>query len=711
VRLRILLPLCLCVSASWAQSSPTTPHIGYLYPAGARQGSTVQVTVGGQYLSGAQIVYVSGHGVKATLVRNIRPMPGREIQNLREEVQQLAEKRQARKATPEEIAHLIALREKLQEATRPPSSPAIAENAILQFTVAPDAAPGDYAVRLDTAQGLTNPATFRVDRFHEFTRPWQKVTFGFVVVNGATPPQRPAREPEAPLEITLPAVVNGQAMPALADRFQFHATVGQNLVVAAAARELIPYLSDTVPGWFQCVVTLRDAAGKELATADHFRFHPDPLLSYRIPATGTYTLEVHDSIYRGREDFVYRVTIGEIPYLTDVFPLGGKSGSKLKLETEGFNLPSHSQSIKVGQTMVAHAFQVGTAPERTAGPRPLRVKLPTTVNGRLAHPGDVATFRIDAKAGEELAAEVFARRLDSPLDSFLRLIDAKGKLLASNDDIEDPAAGRLTAVADSRLDYKFAARGTYFLQLSDTGRKGGPDYAYRLALGRPDPDFELRVVPASLNIRAGMTQPITVYAMRRGGFSGPIELKLKDVPPGWTLGGATVPAREDHVRLTVTAPAARVDVPMAIQLEGRSGALHHLALPADDMMQAFYYHHLVVEPEWMVRVLGQGGPAIGWKPVDKPVEIRAGGEGRLRLPLPARFAGQIFFTLDDPPEDLTISKVVKGQGEVTVTFKAGPKARPGTHGNLIVDAAIQRVNQNRRQSIGAVPAIPFEVVP
>jgi hypothetical protein len=690
-----------------------TPHIGYLYPAGGQRGTTVEVTIGGQYLNGAETVYVSGKGVKATIVKNIRPMPGREIQNLREEIQQLAERRQSGKATPEEIAHLFTLREKLQEATRPPSSPAIAENAILQFAIASDAEPGDHAVRIDTAGGLTNPLTFRVDRFAEFRRAWQKVAIPYIVVNGATPPQRPARETDKPLEITLPAIVNGQVMPALTDRYRFQAQKGQHIVVAAAARELVPYISDAVPGWFQAVVTVRDAAGNPLATADHFRFHPDPLLAFDVPTTGTYTLEVHDSIYRGREDFVYRVTIGEIPYVTDVFPLGGKTGAKVKLETSGFNLPSRPVQIKVGQSLVPHSFQVDPTPAIVAKGRatPQKVKLPTVVDGRIAHPGEVETFRIDARAGEELEAEVFARRLDSPLDSFLRLTDAAGRELASNDDVEDKAAGRLTHYADSRLTFQFKAKGTYFLQLSDTERRGGPEYAYRLKLGHPDPDFELRVVPASLNIRAGTTQPLTVYAVRRGGFSGPIELKLKDVPAGWSLGGAVIPSGQDQVRCTITAAAGKVDVPMAIALEGRSGALHHDALPADDMMQAFYYHHLVVQPDWMVRVLGAGGPAVAWKAVEKPVRIAAGGTGQVSLPLPPRFAGQVSFTLDDAPEDLTIEKVTRGTNEVTVIFKAGAKLKAGAKGNVIVDAYIQRQNQQRRQAIGAIPAIPFEVVP
>ena len=72
---------------------------------------------------------------------------------------------------------------------------------------------------------------------------------------------------------------------------------------------MIPYLADAVPGWFQATLTLRDAKGKEVAYTDDFRFNPDPIITYTIPADGEYLLEIKDSIYRGREDFVYRIAV------------------------------------------------------------------------------------------------------------------------------------------------------------------------------------------------------------------------------------------------------------------------------------------------------------------------------------------------------------------------------------------------------------------
>ena len=53
---------------------------------------------------------------------------------------------------------------------------------------------------------------------------------------------------------------------------------------------------------------------------------PIPVLYYEIPADGEYVVEIKDAIYRGREDFVYRITIGELPFVTSIFPLGGPAG-------------------------------------------------------------------------------------------------------------------------------------------------------------------------------------------------------------------------------------------------------------------------------------------------------------------------------------------------------------------------------------------------
>jgi len=352
-----------------------------------------------------------------------------------------------------------------------------------------------------------------------------------------------------------------------------------------------------------------------------------------------------------------------------------------------------------------------------------RISLPVIVNGRIDQPGDADVFRFDGRAGEEIVAEVYARRLNSPLDSMLKLTAAAGKQIACNDDCEDKGAGLTTHHADSYLRVKLPADGTYYLQLTDAPRQGGPEYAYRLRVGRPRPDFELRVAPSSLSMRAGSSVPITVYALRKDGFTNEIALALRDAPAGFSLSGACVQAGLDQVKLTVTAPWFTPEAPVELHLEGRATIagreVVHAAVPAEDMMQAFAYRHLVPAQEWKVAVargFGRGGVKILSA---TPVKIPAGGTAVVRLDAPARaFAQQIKLELSDAPEGISLGEIAPARDGTELTLRAdAEKIKPGVKGNLIVKAIASRSapagkakGPGNRQPAATLPAIPFEIV-
>ena len=349
----------------------------------------------------------------------------------------------------------------------------------------------------------------------------------------------------------MPTIINGQILPGDVDRYRFHATKGQHLVVDVSARRLIPYLSDAVPGWFQAAITLRDAVGRELAYDDDFRFHPDPVFHVEIPEDGEYVIEIKDALYRGREDFVYRLAVGELPFVTSIFPLGGRAGTRTKVELHGWNLSQTNLTQMARRPGLQDVFiregrlysnrlpfsvdtiRDGLEEEPNNEPSNAhRVKYPSIIDGRVDRPGDVDIFGISCRAGMELVAEVKARRLDSSLDSVLKLTDAAGTQIAFNDDDEDRAAGLTTHHADSRLSVTIPKHGLYYLHLADAQQRGGVDYGYRLHIDAAAPDFELRVVPSSINARAGTTVTVTIHAFRRDGFSDAITLKLKDSTTG-----------------------------------------------------------------------------------------------------------------------------------------------------------------------------------
>jgi hypothetical protein len=743
--------------------------VGYVYPAGGKQGTTFQIIAGGQNLEGVTNVFVSGAGARGVVVDFNRPMSQGQFNNLRDELKELTDKRMAANKTKfkrgssggasaantswtaTDERKFEELRAKIMK--NPPNrnaNPAISDVATIQVTLDADAAPGEREIRMGTPNGLSNPMLFFVSRLNEFTeKPFKNSLEGRIGKPRKTKEEFPEHTSAAdpPVPITIPAVVNGQIMPGDADRVKFFARKGQRLVVAASARELIPYLPDAVPGWFQATLSLYDARGKELAYDDDFQFHPDPVIYYEVPKDGEYIVQIKDAIYRGREDFIYRLTIGELPFVTGIFPLGGPVGKPTEVVLKGWNLQATNLIydakdqtpglvwISLGQKEKMFnqvPFMVSELPEcleqepnNSPGAAQL-IKLPIIVNGRIDKPGEADVFRFEGKAGQDIVAEVYARRLDSPLDSVLRLTDSAGKVIAANDDHEDKGSGLTTHHADSRIAVKLPADGVYYLHLADTQRKGGNEYAYRLRVCAPMPDFDLRIVPASINVRGGGTVPLTIYALRKDGCSEEIALSLKGAPAGFILNGATVPANEDLVRITITAPAFATRAPLSLTLLGRAKVqgkeVVRQAVPAEDMMQAFAYRHLVPAQDLEVAVTGKGMNKSSIRLMSEtPIRIPLGGTARVQAGVPSTtYFGKIHLELNEPPEGITIKDIHSaGYGTELVFTCDASKAKVGQKGNLIVNVLLAKneaatktksLNSARRAPVGTLPAIPFEIV-
>lgn len=773
-----------------AQDKSRTMSVGYVYPAGAQQGTTSEHVIAGQFLTGVTNVYVSGGGITAALDDFIHPISGRELNDVRikvdemmarkavvqknfkalenfrsfkntkdiksnadedEELAALKKKYAGATWTKEDDTQLAELRKKMSSGVRRPANPAICELVVCRLTVAPDAKPGRRELRVATPFGLSNPVAFFVGQVPEFSEAASKDISeqrSAIAKTGFAPKSTKAK---AEKTITLPAVVNGQILPGEVDRFRFAGTKGQKLVVSAGARAVIPYISDAVPGWFQATLSLYDATGNELAYTDDFRFDPDPVINYTIPADGEYVIEIKDSIYRGREDFVYRVTIGETPFITSVFPLGGPTGARAAIQIKGWNLPGSSLAVdNKDKPPGIYPIQVRKGPfvsnqvpfivddlpecvetEPARGePAVQQVSLPIVVNGRIDRPDDTDSFAFEGKAGQSIVAEVMARRLNSPLDSILRLIDPQGKEVSFNDDNTDRAAGLTTHHADSYLRVTLPKDGTYRLNLDDAQHKGGPDYGYRLRISEPRPDFALRVVPSTISARAGSTVPVTVYALRKDGFDGEIAIELKDPSAGFSLTGGKVPAKEDKVKVTLTAPPSGEGQPFTIAFEGRASIggreIVHVAVPAEDRMQAFEYRHLVPVDDLMVAVAGRSSSKEGGRsgtPLKlvstTPVKIPAGGSATIRIAAAySGFASKARLELSDAPDGIAIKNVVpSGDGMDVEIGSDAAKVQAGQKGNLVVSAYPSKTSPSKKPKGASaskersltMPAIPFEI--
>ena len=126
-------------------------------------------------------------------------------------------------------------------------------------------------------------------------------------------------------------------------------------------------------------------------------------------------------------------------------------------------------------------------------------------------------YKFQAAAGQRLSIEVLARRLGSPLDSMIRLLDGKGRELAYNDDA--PGIG-----SDSMLSYAFKDAGEYVLEVRDIRYQGGGNFNYRLRIG----DFPCVTVPYPMGIQRGVSASIA--------FAGSTGQEAQSIPVSARVG-------------------------------------------------------------------------------------------------------------------------------------------------------------------------------
>ncbi|HQX49161.1 MAG TPA: PPC domain-containing protein [Planctomycetaceae bacterium] len=661
--------LCLAlvlVVASSAQAQ--NQYIGYVYPAGGQQGTTFSIRLGGQSLVDASDVVVSGDGVSVRLIDYYRVMNNQEMGLLRQQLNELKKKEStiddamiSRMSMLELPATILPPGTEPSKAAAPPSDPPPTEQDIAkqklieriesrfaedertaavrahtelvfaEVTVDPGATPGRREIRVITKRGISNALSFYVGQVPEVVRQPMK-TSQLPVLGKEELAQRKRPPQEEEVKVTIPCTTNGQIAPGEMNRYRFQANKGQRLVITAKARELNPYVADGVPGWFQAVLKLQDSAGREVAYNDDYRSDPDPVLDFEVPADGEYVLTINEALFRGRESFVYRITIGELPFVTSIFPLGGRVGEPVKIEMAGWNLeqatltpppadapPGTTTLTASNATYVSNTvpFVLGTLPEcldvepNNEPAQAQKISLPMIINGRADQPGDWDVFEVEGKAGQTIVAEVQARRLGSPLDSFLKVTGPNGNVIALNDDHFDAASGANTDHADSYLMATLPSDGTYFVHLGNTRQDGGAVFAYRLRISPPQPDFELRLLPSRIVIRSKNSAAVTVYAIRRDGFTGPIQLNFENLPEGFESGGATLAADTEVVSLALKTSLTETEQPVNLTVVGRATVgdqeIRHQAVPTEDKMQAFLWRHLlpaedlpvvVFDPAW-----------------------------------------------------------------------------------------------------------------
>jgi hypothetical protein len=238
----------------------------------------------------------------------------------------------------------------------------------------------------------------------------------------------PNDSPMTAQKVTLPVSIHGSiAKAGDVDYYRFEAKAGQEVGAQA--------LTAAVGSKLEPVLLLTDATGQVVAESTN------GLLGYTCPRAGTYALGIRDREYRGGADMPYRLHVGDLPIVTSVFPLGVQRGTEQDITVGGVNLggakvvrvkapadaaPGTRIPVNVtlprGTPLGNVSVVVGEHPE---APRlqPGGLTPPFTANGHIATAGVTETWRFRAKKGQRLILEINARRLGSPLDSVIEVLD------------------------------------------------------------------------------------------------------------------------------------------------------------------------------------------------------------------------------------------------------------------------------------------------
>lgn len=389
-----------------------------------------------------------------------------------------------------------------------------------KITVPADAPPGLHEVRAQSAQGITTPIYFFVSQYA----------------------QAPEKEPNNALgqanPITIPTTVAGVINGGEdLDTFSFTAKKGERLVFDVEGFKRFAPAQNNQEGivYLDSFIVLRDADGKELAYDDDSS-RVDAFLAFEFPADGKYHVSIRDTLYRSRGDFHYRLTVGNRPTITAVFPPGGTAGKRSSVTVFGHNLDASGATtvkrfVEMQSQPGAQEFRLTTA-AGMSNPVPLlaetmvdslevepnnrvqdatAVQVPVVCNGKFDTLTDVDAYRFQAQGGQTLVFSIAASRLGSPVDTFLTLSDRSGKVLRRDDD----GGG----MPDARMEVTIPSTDEYVVFVRNQVRSGvGPQQFYRLSIRPRQPTFNLTFRQEGINRLGAPTMvPVDSVAVPQGG--------------------------------------------------------------------------------------------------------------------------------------------------------------------------------------------------
>jgi hypothetical protein len=506
--MRYLLALLISAPALSAQTS--FPMITHTHPVAVQRGKAAEVTVEGQMnFYGAYKVLFEGDGLVAEIVPQKTPPP------------------------------------------MPPQPPQL-RNTKLKLTAAADAPLGVREFRIATELGISS-----IGQLIVVEDP--------VIVEAAANNVLAQAQP-----ITLPCVIAGKLEASEdVDFYKFEAPQGATVTFEMFCARIQDKIHD-LQKHAKPMLTLYDAEGRELAANDTF-FFADPLLSFTLPKTGAYFLQVRESTYDGDQRWVYAIAATTKPYVTHLYPMAGNPGQKLDVEPIGSARLAQPKAVLVaprtpgvqqvqldlkGQKTNLATFIVSDLPQQLEQEpnddpaKATRVTLPAGINGRIGQRRDMDHFIFKGTKGKAIRLELKARRfgtlLNSSLHGVLEVMNAKGATLASSD---------VTHGQEASLVFTPPGDEDFIIRVRDLNSKGGETFVYCLEADWATPDFTLRCDPDKAMIGPGSSAAWYVHVNRLNGLTAPVKVEIKGLPKEITASPLTIPPSMTQGMIVLTADA------------------------------------------------------------------------------------------------------------------------------------------------------------
>ncbi|MBS1828441.1 MAG: hypothetical protein JST93_24250 [Acidobacteria bacterium] len=391
----------------------------------------------------------------------------------------------------------------------------------LRITVAADAKPGPYALRLITANGVSNALTLQV--------------------TDLTLIEEPAgthETPETAIAISsLPVAFNGRiAERGESDYYAFQANAGDTLTFTAGsglpapgapggnARGFDPSLTLYEPGssWFEEKRWNRIAFNDEPLWV--IGRNTDAALAHRFKKAGTYLLRVEAFSGQGGPDYGYQLMVRP----GDVLPPSEASSSDWEERSYTRRL-SHERMTEIaarGEAKKHAAIETYRS----------NLSLPGLLEGAIAEPGETHQAKFNLPAPQDIAIEIETPETAPPLfNPVVRLLNEKGEEVATNVQAGRGACtGALTKSLQPKLTVPLRDTGNYTVEVREvTADLAGPQFRYRVLVRPQIPHIgQVRITEDHVNLYPGEAKTVRVVFDREEDFRGALAVSVEGLPKG-----------------------------------------------------------------------------------------------------------------------------------------------------------------------------------